>query len=502
MLPTSLAVGSVMAALAVGHGCGDEEHHAAASATTTGAGGTTAPAPSSATSSEPQAGGAPAPPGWVSPPVRWAKNAPPELDALADDARWSPGPSIGRPKECVIHLARDAEQLMPPVHWQPMGSGVDTTDPRHGLPFASQPVFNLDRLGDRRVAVLNRILTHVDGKDSYHLRVATDLGSGKALGVMLSWYPLNSTYAPCNFGVSRESPRDIDVTFCPLTATGVGTCQRTDGTQLWETKSFAWSSLGDPWRLKHNSVTVGPSPRMRVTAGRSGVILRDLDFTPPPVLLDNQGEPEFWSHHMMGFGNQAVWIESTHDRERLRSYTQAGGVRIEIDRGPGFVTGAAFDGERLSGTTTPEVPINLDDGSNRIGMWTRDPDSGGIRTSPLLRLRANATTSTPRAAGDWAVFTLIAARRLPDPATGDTTRLPILADGSLDSVVVVNLKSWATHRIVLAPERPVVFDGVGTDGAHVYLSLRAPGTEVARTSELRRYALDRIAEWGTPWVDE
>jgi hypothetical protein len=228
---------------------------------------------------------------------------------------------------------------------------------------------------------------------------------------------------------------------------------------------------------------------------------RDLHFSTPPVALDNQGEPDFWSNSMIGLGDQAMWIESTPDRERIRSYSQAGGVRVEIDRAPGFVLVAAFDGERLSGTTQ-EVPLDIDDGSTNVGLWTRDPVSGEIRTSSTFRTSSRANPGRLRAADDWAVLSLIGTERLTDPTTGHSTRVPILPDGSEDTVLVVNLGTWAAHRIPVPAGRAVLNDSIGTDGTHVYVSLRDAAASTFQTDELRRYPLARIQEWGTPWIDE
>jgi hypothetical protein len=248
-------------------------------------------------------------------------------------------------------------------------------------------------------------------------------------------------------------------------------------------------------------VTIGPNPRQWITAGRSVVSLEDTEFSTPPVALDNQGEPDFWSNSMIGLGDQAMWIESTPDRERIRSYSQAGGVRVEIDRAPGFVLVAAFDGERLSGTTQ-EVPLDIDDGSTNVGLWTRDPVSGEIRTSSTFRTSSRANPGRLRAADDWAVLSLIGTERLTDPTTGHSTRVPILPDGSEDTVLVVNLGTWAAHRIPVPAGRAVLNDSIGTDGTHVYVSLRDAAASTFQTDELRRYPLARIQEWGTPWIDE
>jgi hypothetical protein len=137
-----------------------------------------------------------------------------------------------------------------------------------------------------------------------------------------------------------------------------------------------------------------------------------------------------------------------------------------------------------------------------VGLWTRDPVSGEIRTSPPFRTSSRANPGRLRAADDWAVLSLIGTERVTDPTTGHSTRVPILPDGSEDAVLVVNLGSWAAHRIPVPAGRAVLNDSIGTDGTHVYVSLRDATASTFQTDELRRYSLARIQEWGTPWIAE
>jgi hypothetical protein len=77
------------------------------------------------------------------------------------------------------------------------------------------------------------------------------------------------------------------------------------------------------------------------------------------------------------------------------------------------------------------------------------------------------------------------------------------------------LAASSGHRDVAAPtattsRRPprgsapiaVTTDGVGTDGTHAFVSLRAQTVVAGATDELRRYPLARITEWGLPWTAE
>lgn len=410
-----------------------------------------------------------------------------------------PGPSIGRERECLVHVAKDAASLMPALSWSAMGQGVETVDPRYGLTFGSQPVIGLESVGGRRVAVLHMLLAEVHGSDEYDLRVSVDLGTGRALGLMLSWKAYSKVlYVPCTFGVSRESPRSVDVTFSPRSG---APSQRTEGAQHWEDGHIRWSPLVDPDRFSSESVSIGPDPRVVVHASSAPPLLGSIDFNAPLVPLDQQGEEQIYSTDLSSYGDHAVWVESLVDRERIRTYTQAGGVKVDLDPAPGFVRRVAYDGQRLSGTTQARPPYFFDS-SGDVGLWTRDPQSGVVTTSPVFVGKHLAAASKLKAADTWAVVDLESGERKVDPLDGKTTTTPLLADGSLQLLLVVNLETWAAFRIPIPAERFVITDGIGTDGTYVYVSLGSERLQNVRVDELRRYPLARIAEWGTPWVPE
>ena len=439
------------------------------------------------------------PPGWVAPKIRWEGTFPPGFEGFGDDASWLPGPSIGLDKECVIYLARDAPSLMPPLSWAPLPHGVETADPRHGLKWGSQPVIALEQVGGGRVAVLNAVLLDVHGSSAYNFRVATDLASGRAIGLMLSWHAHSTVlHKPCGFGVSRESPRDVDVTFSPRNG---APARRTEGVQSWETRSIRWSPFVDPDRFTFEFVSIGPEPRVLVVASGAAPLLGDIDFASPLVPLDRQGEAEIYGTDISSYGSQAVWVESLGERERIRSYTQAGGIKVEIAEAPGFVRRVAFDGQRLSGTTQ-QRPLDFFESSSGIGLWTRDPHSGAVTVSPVFLKQKIAAAAKLKTADAWAVLHLTSGESKTDPVVGSITTAPMIADGSTELLLVVNLLTWAAYRVPLPPGRTVNNDGIGTDGTYAYVSLHDQGPKLIAFDELRRYPLARIAEWGTPWIAE
>jgi hypothetical protein len=437
---------------------------------------------------------------------RWPSTFPADFALFGDESRWVQGPSIGRDDECVVYEARDPGTILPPIAWTSVAEGVDTTDPRRGLKYGVQAEIGADLAGGMRAATLRLIVADTDtppgadreGSDAYELRLSTNLTIGGALGVVSERYVFSTKFfRPCGLGVSISSPRDLSVTMSPRRAVDDPAPPAGDGHQTF----LAFERSGDPpgtwypWPSglpeTFTSATVGPAPRKLLAVDSSSPTVTDWGDT-HFTLLDTTGQ-DIYAYDLMTYGDKAVWLETLHDRDRIRSYTKEGGVQTEVDGGPGFVRRITYDGERYSGIIQDMPEADFWDETGHIAMWTKDPDTGKIRLGPSL-MNKPASARKLQTAGNWGVVFIRTRTEV------DGKLVAITPTGESWVVLVVNLTTWATYRVPATPGRWVVERGFGIDDDYVYTALRDGSNDSTTTNEVRRYSLAKITQWGIPWV--
>lgn len=470
-------------------GCSGRSSPSQAGATGGAAGGKVGPGPRSGV-----AGGYSAPPVATAPPpaFRWEGDFPPDFARFRNFGGWVALASEGGFRDCAGHAAADASSLLPPVAWHAVGDqGVQTFDPRRGLTWGSQPSLLLEPIAGKPTPVLSMLVsTKQPDNHVYELKVSVDLRSGSTLSVVVQRHPFSTTkLVACGFGIDPGSARALHTT---ITRPADGTTRKMLGYHDWETHAIHWGPFEDPKKLPAQYVPVGPAPGARLTIGGYPTIREQPDG--PYVRLDTEDE-DIFGQDLSVFGDTAVWVETIdNDHERIRSYTRARGVEVQIDPAPGLVRHAAFDGTRYAGISS-DLPLDDDYTVANTRLFVKDPTSGEVRLSPVL-VKQRAFASKLKTSGSWAVLQVengLWERGVPRTVT---------ADNRVQVTVVVNLETWAAYRLPVDVGRRAHAHGFGTDGEYVYAVLSKEPGDWHAGDEVRRYPLARISEWGLPWTGE
>lgn len=432
-------------------------------------------------------------------PIRWMSASPPGFEGFGIDSNWEAGPSIGRDTECLVHVARDPAALTPRLTWTALAGGVERSDPRLGLGYSDLSAVGADDVGGKRTAVSRVIVGEREGVYAHWLHMTTDLRTGQALALLHSWEPiLTDLPSTCGFGVSRPSARLLDVVFSPRNK---APSERINALVSWEPPSIAWTPFFDPWVQPKEAAALGPAPHMLLSVGGNGGAIGPLDPQLPttPLSTPTHGQSQ-QGHSLVAYGNRGVWVEDLGDRDRIRSYSKADGVKTEHTFADSRVRSVVFDGERISGAMQTRL-ADPRDAANQLRVWTQDPATKAVSFSPAYVSKKLTGPAPLKAAGHWAVLGAFTGEVAPKPGSPGQ-KAPMLSDGSLQLVLAVNLITWQAHRIPIPPGQVILADGLGVDDAFIYVSLRADDINSFGVRELRRYPVARVAEWGTPWTPE